>query len=276
VNKKEDFALVLGGGGVKGLAHIALLKELDRLQVKPSLIVGTSMGAIMGGLYASGVCGEEIEARVRSHIINPGESAKDIFKKHKELLTWLKVFSFERSRGGFFAAQGLFDHLFSEVVDLDFKDLDIPIISVATNYYTGKAVELSRRNVLSAIKASMAVPGVFAPVMLDDQLLVDGGLVNNLPCDVAAKSSSLIIASDVISLPEEKEPSTWQIMSGALHIMLEEGTNKRLQDYPVDFIFKPNTSGIDAFDFMKIATVLEQADKEAQDKKAKLSSILLS
>jgi NTE family protein len=276
VAKTDNFSLVLGGGGVKGLAHIALLKRLDALKAKPSFIVGTSMGAIIGGLYAAGVSGEEIEARVRAHIINPGEKVNDIFKKHKALFKWAKVFSFEKSRGGFLAAEGLFEHLFSEIVDMTFNDLETPFMAVATNYFSGDAIGLADGELLPAIKASMAVPGVFAPVKLGGTLLVDGGLVNNLPCDFAAERGMKIIASDVIGLPEAQDPNTLQIMSGALHIMLEARTQERLKKYPVDYLFKPNTLGIDAFDFIKIASVLQCGDTAAKVASEDLESILIS
>lgn len=268
------FGLALGGGGVKGLAHIALLKQLDKWGVKPEVIAGTSMGAILGALYAHGLSGEEIEQRVRMHIIGHDEGMKETFRKSKHLLKWARVFSWERGRGGLITADGLFEHLFSEIINLDFNELDIPFKAIATDYYTGQEVVLRSGELLPAVRASMAVPGIFAPVRMNTHLLIDGGVINNLPCDQVAGCGGLIIASDVISLPTFQAPSSLQVMSGALNIMIADRTRRLMEEFPPDFIFKPNTEGIDAFDFHRIADVLLQGESTLQLSRAKLAAML--
>ncbi len=257
----SPFGLALGGGGVKGLAHIALLKQLDDWNVKPQIIAGTSMGAILGALYAHGLCGREIEARVRMHIIGPDEGVKETWRKGRHLLKWTRVFAWEKAKGGLFNADGLFEHLFTEIMDLDFNQLDIPFKAIATDFYTGQEAVLRSGELLPAVRASMAVPGVFAPVKLNNQLLIDGGVINNVPCDQAAFEGGKIIASDVISLPTNRHPSSIQVMSGAMNIMLAASTQRQMREFPPDFTFKPNTEGVDAFDFHKIAPVLEKGEK---------------
>ncbi|VUD69167.1 putative NTE family protein [Thalassocella blandensis] len=268
------FGLALGGGGVKGLAHIALLKQLDEWKIKPTLIAGSSMGAILGALYAHGLTGKEIEDRVRMHIIGPNEGVKETFRKSKHLLKWARVFSWEKSRGGLITADGLFEHLFSEIINLDFNDLDIAFKAIATDYHTGQEVVLRSGELLPAVRASMAVPGVFAPVKINTRLLIDGGVINNLPCDQVAGCGGKIIASDVISLPTFRSPSTLQVMSGALNIMIADRTRRLMQEFPPDFIFKPNTEGVDAFDFHKIADVLVQGQAAVDISRDSLARVL--
>jgi len=114
MNDSSQNALIgvaLSGGGVKGLAHIGLLKKLDALQIKPDFIAGTSMGAIIGALYATGMSGQDIEDRVREHIVVKGTKPKQIYRNRKNLIKWAKIFSFSKQRGGFFAADGLFEQL---------------------------------------------------------------------------------------------------------------------------------------------------------------------
>ncbi len=257
----KTVALALGGGGVKGLAHIALLKKLDALGIRPTLIAGTSMGAIIGALYAKGLTGQQVEDKVRAHLITRGEKLKSLFRRRKHLLKWAKVFSLEKSRGGFITADGLFDHLFHELMDVEFDQLDTPFIAVATNYNTGKEQGFHSGNLLQAVKASMAVPGVFAPVVVGDQVYVDGGVVNNLPVNHIYQQADITLASDVVLLEKKESPNSFQSLSGSVNIMLRHVTETQLSLYPPDYLFQPNTAGFELFDFMKIGKVLEQGDR---------------
>lgn len=258
----KDFGLALGGGGVKGLAHIALLKKLDQLGVKPTRISGTSIGAIIAALYASGLSGQDIEERVRAHLFSRKGGVKDLYRRRKQLIKWFKVFTLEKSRGGLIAADGLFEHLFNEIVDIDFSDLKIPFTAVAADFHSGEEVALNSGPLLPAVQASMAVPGLFAPVEIDQRLLIDGGVVNNVPCRYAAdKNGQLIIASDVISLIETREPKVSEVLSGAFSIMLRAATEQHFLQTPPDFIFRPDTQEIEAFDFHKISAVLGRGEQ---------------
>lgn len=257
----KSFGLALGGGGVKGLAHIPLLKKLDALGAKPSYIAGTSMGAILGALYATGLSGEDIESRVRDHLFTRKDSIKHLYKRRKHLMRWLRVFSFEKNRGGFFNAEGLFDELFSEIIGISFEDLPIKFTAVATNFHNGAEVALSTGALLPAVQASMAVPGIFAPVKINDQLLVDGGLVNNVPCNYVCVDACPIIASDVISLMRKQTPKATEVLSGSLSIMLRKSTESVYEKFPPEILFQPDTNKIDAFDFHKIAETLARGEQ---------------
>ena len=262
LKQMNSIGLALGGGGVKGLAHLALLKKLDQLGIQPTHIAGTSIGAILGALYACGITGAEIEERVKSHIISPGDNAKTVFKRRKHLIKWAKVFSREKSKGGFIAADGLFEHLFHEIVDRDFADLAIRFTAVATDFHTGAEVALKQGPLLPAVQASMAVPGVFAPVSLNGSLLVDGGLVNNVPIS-HLHDCDFVIASDVFKLPRAVSPKTSEVVSGALSIMMSRQTQISLEKHPPDLLFEPDTLNINGFDFLKISQVLSQGDEAA-------------
>lgn len=269
--------LALGGGAVKGLAHIGLLKLLDKHQIKVDHISGTSMGAIVGALYATGMSAEEIEARVKEHIVGPGEKLKAIFQKRGKLLRWAKIFGYEKNSGGLVTADGLFKHLFEELNDLEFNQLKIPFSCAATDFYTGKEVILNNHLVLSAVRASMAVPGIFAPVTCSlegkEHCLIDGGLVNNLPTN-QIQQCDFKIASDVIALsPKTKpktRPKTLTVVNGAINIMLQHATALALERYPADFIHHCASEGVEAFDFHKIGEVLQRGDEAALANEARL------
>ncbi len=275
----KDFGLALGGGGVKGLAHIALLKKLDQIGAKPGIIAGTSIGAIIGALYASGLSGLEIEKRVREHLFSRKGGIKDAYRRRKHLLKWLKVFAFEKARGGLIAADGLFEHLFCEIFEKNFSELNIPFIAIAADFHSGDEVVLNTGSVLSAVQASMAVPGIFAPVERDKRLLIDGGVVNNVPCKHATlnniENKALIIASDVISLSDVERPKTAQVLSGAFNIMLRTSTDQHFALNPPDFIFRPGTSDIEPFDFHKISSILDCGEQAmSAEVSQKLESLL--
>lgn len=269
-----EFGLALGGGGVKGLAHIALLKKLDQLGAKPAVIAGTSIGAIIGALYAAGISGEEIETRVRAHILTRQDNLKSAYQRRAHLVKWVKVFAFERNRGGLFTAQGLFEHLFTEIKDMQFDDLQIPFVAIATDFHRGEEIPLNQGNLLTAVTASMAVPGVFAPVTIDERLLVDGGLVNNVPCDYVTAAGRKVIASDVICLSTKGTPKTTQIIAGAMSIMLRAATERKFADCPPDFVLHVDTEDIDSFDFRKINKVLKRGDEAVAKASAQLERLL--
>lgn len=272
----QEFGLVLGGGGVKGLAHLALLKKLDEMKLRPKKIAGTSMGAILGALYASGLSGIEIEERVRKHLYSRKESVKENYKRRKHLAKWLKVFRIEKSRGGIISANGLFEHLFDEIIDKDFSELTIPFTAVSADFHNGEEIAIQSGPVLPAVQASMAVPGVFAPVKHQNRLLIDGGAVNNVPCAHVADPTNehyKVIASDVICLSDTSSPKTTEVVSGAFSIMIQAQTQRQFDAHPPDFIFRPDTRKIDAFDFHKITLVLERGDEAIRDAEKNLEML---
>ena len=120
--------LALGGGGVRGLAHIPILEALDDFGIRPSIIAGTSMGAIIGALYASGMSGKEIRERISKHLIRKDDTWRDIIAKKGHLLKWVTAFSVEFPRGGFINTQGFFEYLFTEIKKRTFEELEIPLL----------------------------------------------------------------------------------------------------------------------------------------------------
>lgn len=273
----KTFGIALGGGGVRGLAHLPILRVLDDLEIRPAYIAGTSMGAIVGALYASGLSAAEIEERVRQHIILKDDNLKSLLKKSKHLLTWIKAFSPDFSSSGMVTADGVFKHLFSELQDLKFSKLQIPFSAIACDYWSGEEVIQSEGDVLQAVQASMAVPGVFAPEQVDGRYLIDGGVVNNLPYELVESNVDICIAVDVTNLPAQKpdeEPSAMEIATGALDIMQFDALRKRLAVNEPEILIRPNIESVDIFDFHKIEYILETGKKAAEELKGKLEMLL--
>jgi len=188
--------LALGGGGARGLAHVIVLETLDELGLRPHRIAGTSIGAIMGALYAAGYSGREIRALIDHLVIEEKDTWKDILFV-KQPLKWLDFFDVELGGGGILDSAGFIKYL-GELLKIErFDQLKIPLEVVTADLRTGAEVILDDGPLLPAIKASMAIPGLFEPVEIDGRFLVDGGTVNPLPHDLLRKSCDLIIAVDV-------------------------------------------------------------------------------
>ena len=254
--------LALGGGGVRGLAHIAVLETLDELGIKPAVISGTSMGAIIGALYASGISGKEIRERINRILILKDDTWRDIVAKKSDLLKLVKAFSAEIPRGGFINTQGFFEFLFSEINIRTFKELKIPLLVVAADYWTAEEVVFENGDLLPALQASMAVPGVFAPVSFAGKVLVDGGVVNLVPYDHLLKRAEFIIAVDVSKAknPGKNEiPGALESVLGAFNIMQASALAEKMKIKKPDIYIQTEIHGIRMLDFAKTDDVFRQA-----------------
>lgn len=210
-NKKPKVVLVLSGGGAKGLAHIPLLQKLDSLKIVPDLVIGNSMGSVVGGLYAMGYSGDSIAYIARkidwNQLLGGGISLTDVSVEEKsEFGSYLIDLNIAKSKpmvkNALLNDQSLREFLSSLTYPVykinDFDKLPIPYRAIATDIVNGSEVVLSKGSLNTAMRASMSIPGVFQPVPYENTLLVDGGVLNNFPTDVAEKmGADIIIGSDV-------------------------------------------------------------------------------
>ena len=239
--KRPRIGLVLGGGGAKGAAHIGVLKVLEEMKVPIDYIVGTSMGAVVGSMYASGMSPEEIERALTSldwddlFTDDPPRAEID-FKRKREDYSILGVGGEFGIRGGalrtpraLIAGQKiglLFESLLMLASNIkDFDQLPTPYRAVAADLGIGGTAVLRSGRLSDAARASMSVPGLFPPVEVDGHLLADGGIVRNLPVDIVrAMGADIIIAVDVGKPlpPKEKLGSTIAIMNQMVDIMIKD------------------------------------------------------
>ena len=254
--------LALGGGGVRGMAHIAVLEALDELGLRPDIIAGTSMGAIVGALYASGMDGRAIRELVQRHIILKDDKLRDLFDKKGALLKWVQAFSIEFSRGGFISSDRFLHYLLNEIQKTTFEDLEIPLLVIATDYWTAEEVVFEKGDLLPAIQASMAVPGVFAPVSIDERVLVDGGVVNLVPYDHLLERTDLTIAIDVgriRTIGEEPIPSALESVLGTFDIMQTAALTDKMRHRKPDIYVRMEIHDVRMLDFGKVEEVFQQA-----------------
>lgn len=286
--------LVLGGGGARGAAHIGVLKELERLRIPVDAIAGTSMGAIVGGLYATGVSAAELEILVSSLDWNaalsdtPSREALSFRRKQDE-----REFpvNFELGvRGtdlllpkGVIQGQKL-DLLLRELtlhashVD-DFDQLPIPFRAIASDIVAGKAVILASGDLTKAIRASMSVPGVFAPAQIDGKLLVDGGIVGNLPVDVARQMGVDIVIAVDVEFPlygKEELGSVLTISEQILTILIRKETLRQIETLSDDdILIRPELGVYASTNFTDIVEAIAPGQDAAQVHEGRLQSLSL-
>jgi NTE family protein len=260
---RPKIGLVLGGGGAKGLVHIEVLKTLDALDIPIDCIAGTSAGGVIGGLYAAGYSGKDLE-KIAAGIDwedlfedSPPRQLKPYFEKK---LDGRYQFDFFLRKGIPTAPRGLifgqkFYLLFSRLTfplsgDLEFNELFIPFRCVSVDLVTGKQVVLQDGSLAKAMRATMAVPTVFTPVDWDDSLLIDGGALNNLPVDVAkAMGAEVVIAVDLSAplRPLERLNTPDEILNQTL--LAAEIGQKSGKMADVDILIQPDMKGLGLMDF---------------------------
>jgi NTE family protein len=267
--------LALGGGGAKGLAHLAMLEVFDDLNIKPHCIAGTSIGAIMGALYASGLKASQIREGVQRMIISRGDTFKEALKK-KDVLRWIQFMDLEFKGHAFFKGDRFIDFLFSAMHIKTFEALDIPLRIVATDFWASEQVVLESGDLLPAVKASMGLPGVFTPVTLNGRVLIDGGGVNPVPHDLLL-DCDLVVAIDVMGTPKEegnKMPYLFRAVLTTFDIMQNSIIKEKLTKNPPHIYIKPQIQGVDILDFYKADDIYVQAAPAQEALREQLTQVL--
>jgi NTE family protein len=289
---RPRICLVLSGGGARGMAHIGVLKVLEELRVPIDCIAGTSMGAIVGGLYASGMTAEAIEATMRS--VDWQEAFRDApprqelaFRRKEDDRNYLVRFPVGLKHGEILLPKGLIQgqklqetlrRLTLPYIDVpSFDALPTPFRAVATDLESGNAVLMDRGDLALAMRASMSAPGVFAPVDYQSRLLVDGGLAENLPIDVArAMGADLTIVVDV-SFPLQTRRnlnSPLAVSDQMLAILVRRDADRQKATMrPQDVLIEPDLGPIESTDFSVVARTIDLGRAAAQALGPRLASL---
>jgi len=253
--------LALGGGGAKGLAHILMLEALDELGIRPHVIAGTSIGAIIGALYAAGLSGRDIRAQVEQFFVDEKEAKDNLFALPKSV-RWLDFIDPALASGGVLDSDDFIEFIGEILPTRRFRKLQIPLKVVTAELLTGQGVVIDSGDLLPALQASMAVPGVFPPVKLDGHLLVDGGVANPLPYDLVRKGSDIVIAVDVSGereIEDGKSLSSIGVLLQSFHVMSNNILAEKLKQRRPDVYVRPNISNVRVLEFYKAREVFEQA-----------------
>jgi NTE family protein len=272
--RSPSIGLVLGSGGAGGLAHIAMLEVFEELDITPDALAGTSIGAIVGTLYAAGLDSAEIAEIFREF----GGSALDPLSGlvgNNGGPGWRDLLEIDLENGGFIDADGFLDFIGEQFEARTFAELDLPMKIVATNYWDGEEHVFDDGDLMTAIKASMAVPGLFIPVRLDDKLLVDGGASNPLPVDLLT-DHDVIIAIDVTGTREpdgEESPGITDLLFKTFEIMQQSIIRAKIALQPPDIYIKPALSGVRLLHFDRVDKVLEQTETSASELRDQLIAL---
>jgi NTE family protein len=247
---RPRIGLVLGGGGARGAAHIGVIKVLEEMHIPVDYVVGTSMGSIVGGAYAAGKPPAEMEAKLRAadwkRLLSDRlrRADRSIYQKQLERLNiWGLEIGYRDGklllpRGAVIGSQ--MELFFGGLVDLyhgNFDNLAIPFRAVATDIGTGEMVVIDQGSLVGAMRGSMSVPGVFAPYLLDNRLLVDGMVVRNLPVDVVRNmGADVVIAVNVGSklAPREKIRDALSVTGQMVSILTEQNVQASLKQLGPD------------------------------------------
>lgn len=265
---RPKVALVLSGGGARGFAHIGVLRVLQELRVPVDFVVGTSMGSVVGGSYAAGSPVDQLEQLVRRtdwNAVIADRPPRDelAFRRREEDLLLPSRIEFGVFGDGLTlppAAAGnealelaLTRALPAGTRDKPVSTLQIPFRSVASDLVTGELVELNETPLFLTMRASLAVPGVFAPVRVEGHLVVDGGLVRNLPVDVARAMGADIVIAVNVGTPLASEKSLGSAVGVAqqmLQILTEQNVQRSLKELgPNDILIAPDLKGVGFLDF---------------------------
>ena len=262
--------LVLSGGGARGLAHIGVLQILERERIPVDVIAGTSMGAIVGGLYASGMSAEQIQAEVQNldwgNVFNSRVDRRELSQRRKvqdfavsPLLEVGVDSSGLKAPLGPVSSRGLEEYLRRMTLPsrqfINFDELPTPFRAVATDMETGKPVIMGHGDLATVLRSSMSVPGVFAPVEVDGRILGDGGLVDNLPVDVARSMGAqrLIVVNIGTPLSRRDTLSTFTgVTAQMINILTEQNVQQSLSKLqPDDVLIAPTLENLTSADFEK-------------------------
>jgi NTE family protein len=274
--RPPSIGLALGSGGAGGLAHIAMLEVFEDLDIRPDGLAGTSIGAVVATLYAAGLDAGEIAEIFREF----GGSALDPLSGllgNNGGPGWRDLVDIDLENGGFIDADGFLDFIGERFEARSFAELDLPIKIVATNYWDGEAHVFVDGDLMTAIKASMAVPGLFIPVRLGDKLLVDGGASNPLPVDLLT-DHDVIIAIDVTGTREpdgEGSPGITNLLFKTFEIMQQSIIRARIAQTSADIYIKPALSGIRLLHFDRVDEVLDAAETAANELRDQLNALNL-
>ena len=294
VAARPRIALVLSGGGARGLAHIGVLKVLQELHVPIDMVVGTSMGGVVGGAYAAGASVAELEKMARetnwARVVADRPPRDELaFRRREEDLLLPSRIEFGVSRNGIStppaaASNAALEMALNRLLPAGMRDrpasqLPLPFRSVASDLVSGELVELVDTPLFLSMRASLAVPGVFSPVRVNNRLVVDGGLVRNLPVDMArAMGADIVIAVNVGTplAPEKDLGSAIGVAQQMLQILTEQNVQRSLKEMRAqDILVAPDLTGVSFLDFENYARAMRAGEQAAQALAARLAPLAL-
>jgi NTE family protein len=271
----KTFALALGAGGARGLAHVAVFEALDELGLKPVAIAGSSIGALAGAAYAAGMTGKALRHHVLSLAHNPSE-------------VWRRVMVARAGKigdlfGGNFSAamrldpEKLCEQFLPDAIPGEFGGLGIPLMVVASDLYARREVVHTAGPLRPALAASIALPAIMQPVVIDGHVLIDGGATNPLPFDLLRDRADVVVGVEISGPPDHTRtgiPTTIDAMYATVLVMTNAIISEKLKHERPDLLLLPHVGRFRTLDFFQASAILRVADPIKAELKHKLVALL--
>lgn len=269
-----DLALVLGAGGARGLSHILVLEAIDELGIRPSLIAGCSIGAIVGAAYAAGLSGRDLREHVEAMFRDRAKAVARLLDARIG-----KLADLVRGLGNPVLIDGerLLDLFWPQAVPDRFEELAIPFTAVATDYHQHGEVRLASGPLTPAVAASLAIPGLVRPVTVDGRVLIDGGAINPLPYDRLLAPGRIVVAVDASAPATESDtrvPSPLEAMVGGSQILMRSVVQRMIERHPPDILIRAGAEGFGGLDFFRAKAIFAAAEPVKDEVKRRLSQAL--
>jgi NTE family protein len=271
----KGLALALGSGGARGLAHIVALEALDELGVKPVMISGSSMGAIIGAAYAAGIPARVLRSFAAATFRNRARTISKLIEARVGRITDL----WQKGLGNPVLLDGekLLDLFWPEAVPDRFEQLAIPFAAVATDFHLRREVWLRAGALTPAVAGSMAIPGLLKPVILENQALIDGGASNPLPYDRLMETGLTVLAVDVggaAFIGDKRAPEPIEAMVGASQILMNTVVQRMVERHPPHLLIRPAVDPFGGLEFFRAAEIFAAAEPMKDEIKRGLALIL--
>lgn len=253
---EPSIALALGGGGARGLAHIHVIEAFDELGIRPVVIAGSSIGAIMGAGMAAGLSGAEI----REHTLATVGHRREVVNRLWQLrpASWSEAVT-NGFRFGQFNVERVLKAFLPEAIPATFSELDIPLKVVVTDYYGQTEHVCETGDLQKALAASAALPAVFMPVKIAGRVMIDGGIYNPIPFDHLRGLAEIVVAVDVVGGPDgdgKTIPSRIDSLFGASQLMMQSIIAMKLKEGAPDILLRPDVGRYRVMDFLRAKEVL--------------------
>lgn len=274
--RTPSIGLALGGGGARGLAHIAMLEAFDELGIKPAIISGTSIGAIYGAAYASGITGKALRDHTRDLLSQRFSLVRDVFAARA--LPFQRMLNPFASRTAILDPNALLDLIMPKGVKSTFESLEVPLKIVASDFYEQESVIYTSGALRPAVAASMALPVIFQPVISNGRAMIDGGLTNPLPFDLLTADCDVVVAIDVsgapVPDPARNHPTAFEALFQSAFLFERSIVREKLKSSQPDILVSSGTSQFQVLDFLKFDEILAAAEPAKQRLKAQLARVL--
>ena len=267
--------LALGGGAARGLAHIPLLEVFDELGITPDIIAGTSIGALVGAAYASGIDARTIRSHALSVLGNRVEAARHVFRKNDG--NPFDLFNFSFRRPAMIDGLQLVKTALPDPVARKIEDTKIRFVVNATDFYARKEVIISSGPVLQAVAASIAIPGIIEAPEIEGRLVIDGAMVNPVPFNLVKGSGRVIVAIDVTGGPVprgRKAPGYTDLLFGSTQIMQHRLAQMARTISPPDIYIEPPIDRFRAHEFFEIKQILKAGESCKDNLKRQLDKVM--